>query len=111
MAVHLGHLVQSPSGISRLRDLAPPSLGFFVKPVSWPLGGGVTAGSTLSRPRVFLVKEVVAIKLIQSPILTVRAPPSRRKLRPRRACAGLWRRRWWSRRWLTHHRSGRLVWT
>src|SRR5437762_3368150 len=57
----LGHLVQRPSGMSRLRDLAPPSLGFLTKAVSLVGGGGVTAGSALSSPRVFLVKEVVAI--------------------------------------------------
>jgi hypothetical protein len=62
MVLHLGHLVHNPSGISRLRDLAPPSFGFLAKLVflDWA-GGGVTAGSTVSKPRVFLVKEVVVI--------------------------------------------------
>src|SRR5437899_13006104 len=64
IASHLGHLVQRPSGISRLRDLPPPSLGFLAKAVSALAGGGVTAGSPLlSKPSVFLVNEVVAIKM------------------------------------------------
>src|SRR5205085_2284364 len=61
MLAHLGHLVQRPSGMSRLRDLVAPSLGFFANAVSVLLGGGVTPGSTVSSPRVFLLKEVVAI--------------------------------------------------
>src|SRR2546427_5173461 len=61
MVVHLGHLVQRPSGISRFLDFAR-SLGFFAKVVALLVGGGgVTAGSAVSRPSVFLVKEVVAI--------------------------------------------------
>jgi hypothetical protein len=37
------------------------SLGFLTKLVALVAGGGVTAGSDDSRPRVFFVKEVVAI--------------------------------------------------
>src|ERR1700722_5749591 len=58
---HFLHLVQRPSGMSRLREGAPASLGFLTK-FAWASdGGGVTAGSTFSKPRVFLVNEVVAI--------------------------------------------------
>src|SRR5580765_6047839 len=62
MVSHLGHLVQSPSGMSFLRCL-PPSLGFLRNVVSVLAGGGVTAGST-SKPSDFLVNEVVAIGLV-----------------------------------------------
>src|SRR2546422_5580724 len=58
---HFGHLLQSPSGISFLRDLPEPSFGFLTKPVSAVAGGGVTAGSTVSSPKLFFVNEVVAI--------------------------------------------------
>src|SRR5256885_15492930 len=61
IVLHLGHLVHRPSGISRFLDLAR-SLGFLAKLVALLLtGGGVTAGSAVSRPSVFLVNEVVAI--------------------------------------------------
>src|SRR5580658_9258167 len=61
MTPHFLHLVQSPSGISRLRGGAPPSFGFLRKFAWLSAGGGVTDGSPFSKPRVFLVKEVVAI--------------------------------------------------
>src|SRR3989442_7129176 len=61
MVLHLGHLVHRPSGISRFLDFAR-SLGFFAKVVALLVGGGgVTAGSAVSRPSVFLVKEGVAM--------------------------------------------------
>src|SRR6266478_1337277 len=61
MVLHLGHLVQRPSGISRFLDLAR-SFGFLAKVVALVVaGGGVTAGSAVSRPKVFLLKEVVAM--------------------------------------------------
>ena len=44
-----------------MRDLAPPSLGFFRKDVSVLVVGGVTAGSVVSNPSVFLKKVVVDI--------------------------------------------------
>ena len=47
--------------MSRFLDFAVASLGFLTKVVSAPEGGGVTAGSTVSNPRVFFVIEVVAI--------------------------------------------------
>src|SRR5262245_15395860 len=59
MVLHLGHFVQSPSGISRLRDLAA-SFGFLTKEVFPVAGGGVTPGSTTSVPRFFLEKEAGA---------------------------------------------------
>jgi hypothetical protein len=60
---HLGHFVQSPSGISRFRDFAEVSFGFFVKAVPGLVaGGGVTAGSTDSVPGIFFVKELVLIQ-------------------------------------------------
>src|SRR5881409_3116307 len=59
MVEHLGHLVHSPSGMSRFLDLVDPSLGFLAKVASAPAGGGVTAGSTLSKPRLFFVNVVV----------------------------------------------------
>src|ERR1041384_6839236 len=63
IVLHLGHLVHKPSGISRFLDLAR-SFGFLAKvAVLLVAGGGVTAGSAVSRPRVFLVNEVVAIPL------------------------------------------------
>jgi hypothetical protein len=61
MAAHFLHLVQSPSGMSRLRDGAEPSLGFLRKVVCVSADGGVTDGSMVSKPRVFFVNEVVAI--------------------------------------------------
>ena len=61
MVEHLGHFCHRPSGMSRFLDLVEPSLGFFAKLASVPAGGGVTAGSAVSRPRVFLVKVVVAM--------------------------------------------------
>src|SRR6266550_5444239 len=61
MVLHLGHLVHKPSGISRFLDFAPASFGFLAKVVLPVEGGGVTAGSAVSRPSVFLVKEVVAM--------------------------------------------------
>src|SRR3954465_4644555 len=89
MFEHLGHLSHRPSGISRLRDLVLPSLGFLVKVVSVAAvaGGGVTAGWTASNPSVFLLK-VVAIIQLRSIIHRSNAihhgPPSRRKHRRRR---------------------------
>ena len=61
IVLHLGHLVHKPSGISRFLDLAP-SFGFLANVVV-VVGaeGGVTAGSAVSNPNVFLVNEVVAI--------------------------------------------------
>src|SRR6476646_3906912 len=58
---HLGHLVHSPSGISRFFDLAAASFGFLTKVVFLLTGGGVTAGSAVSSPSVFFVNKVVAI--------------------------------------------------
>src|SRR4051812_7235144 len=89
MFEHLGHLSQRPSGISRLRDLVLPSLGFFVKAVSVVTvgGGGVTAGSAASNPSVFLLKVVAIIQLgsiIHRSTAIHHGPPSRRKHRPRR---------------------------
>src|SRR5262252_6717470 len=61
IVLHFGHLLQSPSGISRFLDLEV-SLDFLTKVVAvFETGGGVTAGSELSSPRVFFVKEVVAM--------------------------------------------------
>jgi hypothetical protein len=46
----------------RFLDFAPASLGFRANVVAvLEDGGGVTAGSLESRPKVFLVKEVVAM--------------------------------------------------
>src|SRR5712671_5515442 len=61
IVAHFGHFVHRPSGISRFLDLVEPSFGFLLKAASAPAGGGVTAGSTVSRPRIFLEKVVVAI--------------------------------------------------
>src|SRR5258708_39718195 len=63
IASHLGlrHLVHNPSGISRLRDLPPPSLGFFKKAGSAPEAGGLTAATAVSMPSGFFLKEGVAI--------------------------------------------------
>jgi hypothetical protein len=44
-----------------LRAFEEESFGFFAKEVAALFGGGVTAGSTLSRPSDFFVKELVAI--------------------------------------------------
>src|SRR5579859_1143899 len=50
--------------MSRFLDLPEPSLGFLAKFVCPPLaGGGVTAGSLVSKPSDFLVKVVVAINM------------------------------------------------
>src|SRR5438046_10233643 len=61
IVAHFGHFVHNPSGISRFLDLVEPSFGFLLKAASAPAGGGVTAGSTVSSPRVFLEKVVVAM--------------------------------------------------
>src|SRR5580658_5792650 len=61
MTPHFLHLVQSPSGMSRLRGGAPANLGFLRKFVCVSFVGGVTAGSAFSKPRVFFVNVVVAI--------------------------------------------------
>src|SRR5258706_3636625 len=62
IVAHVGHLVQSPSGISRflVLDLPEPSLSFLVKAGALPVGG-VKAGSAISRPRVFLVTLVILV--------------------------------------------------
>src|SRR5437660_4083137 len=129
MVLHLGHLVHRPSGISFFLDFAPASFGFLAK-VVWPdAGGGVTPGSAVSRPRVFLVNDVVAIvKKIVSALPTTQhhgitsrvtfmtifiissravvfkfhGRLSRRKLGPRPPRGGLWRRHSRSRRWSEH---------
>src|SRR4051812_24792059 len=80
MVLHLGHLVHSPSGISRFLDFAP-NLGFLTKVVLPVGGGGVTAGSDdVSKPSVFFVNAVVLIKLIigniQVPLATVQTQTS-----------------------------------
>ena len=59
--LHFGHLVHSPSGISRFLDLDEDNLGFFAKLALPVLGGGVTAGSMVSVPSDFFVNEVVAM--------------------------------------------------
>jgi len=61
IVLHFGHLVHRPSGISRFLDLAPETLGFFTNVVGGVEGGGVTPGSAVSKPSVFLVNVVVAI--------------------------------------------------
>jgi hypothetical protein len=61
MVAHFGHLLHRPSGISRFRDLWPGSLGFLANVVLLVAGGGVTAGSAVSRPSVLFVKGVVVI--------------------------------------------------
>ena len=47
--------------MSRFLDLAPASLGFLTNVVWWLAGGGVTAGSAVSSPSVFLENVVVAM--------------------------------------------------
>jgi hypothetical protein len=47
--------------MSRFRDLRPGSFGFLANVVLLVTGGGVTAGSAVSSPSVFFVKEVVVI--------------------------------------------------
>src|SRR5208282_2791406 len=114
MLPHFLHLLHKPSGMSRLRDLAPASLGFLIKLVVWVSEeGGVTAGSATSRPRVFLLNDVVAmsfrtarlnlsstafaIKKNYLPIVKLRVRPSKHTNRPRRPGAKPARRRWSSR--------------
>ena len=63
MLEHLGQLVQRPSGMSFFRDFETPSLGFLAKLVLEERGGGVTAGSTVSKPNDFFVNDVVPISL------------------------------------------------
>src|SRR5215831_13817374 len=63
MVLHLGHFVQSPSGISRFLDFEA-SLGFLTNVVFPVAGGGVTAGSTVSKPSVFLFNAVVLIFIV-----------------------------------------------
>ncbi len=47
--------------MSRFLDFELVSFGFLVKLVGVSDVGGVTAGSTVSKPRVFFLKDVVAI--------------------------------------------------
>jgi len=61
IVLHLGHFVQRPSGISRFFDLVEGSLGFLAKVAVSVVAGGVTAGSAVSVPIDFFVKEEVAI--------------------------------------------------
>src|SRR6516225_4311224 len=61
IVLHLGHFVHNPSGISRFFDFAAANFGFLTKVVLWFAGGGVTAGSAVSSPRVFFVNKVDAI--------------------------------------------------
>ena len=91
MVPHRLHLVQSPSGISRFLGLFEASLGFFMKLVLPVTGGGVTAGSIVSRPRVFFVNEVVAML---SQVFIFRERLSRHKLRRPQPGAAPRRRRW-----------------
>jgi hypothetical protein len=60
-----GHLVQSPSGMSRflVLDLPVPILVFLAKVgCVVAIGGGVNAGSTMLTPLIdFFVNEVVSI--------------------------------------------------
>jgi hypothetical protein len=56
---HFGHFVQSPSGISFLRDLAAESFGFLGSGDSAGKGGGVNAASTPSTPRSVFRKNPV----------------------------------------------------
>src|SRR6059058_5677497 len=111
MLEHLGHFFQSPSGISRLRDLLVASFGFFTKAVSELVcaGGGVTAGSTVSRPRVFLLNDEVAIiqtlGTIHWTIAFHHGPASRHKPRSRLHPEAPSRRRCWLRLWSIRHRS------
>src|SRR5258706_5552315 len=115
MLAHFGHFFQSPSGISRLRDLLEPSFGFFTKAVSELVcaGGGVTAGSTVSRPRVFLLNDEVAIIQILGTIHRTIAfhhgPASTHKPHWRLHPRALWRRRCSLRLSSIHHRSARYV--
>src|SRR5258706_2795854 len=115
MLAHFGHFFQSPSGISRLRDLLEPSFGFFTKAVSELVcaGGGVTAGSTVSRPRVFLLNDEVAIiqilGTIHRSISFHHGPASRRKPRWRLHPGALSRRRCSLRLWSLHRRSAQHV--
>ena len=53
--------VQMPSGISRLRDLSPASLGFLAKVVGVSPGGWATGGSCVSMPRVLRTNDVAFI--------------------------------------------------
>jgi hypothetical protein len=50
--------------MSRFLDLRLGSLGFLVNVVLGVAGGGVTAGSAVSIPRVFFVKEVVVMVML-----------------------------------------------
>jgi hypothetical protein len=61
MLSHLGHFVQSPSGISRFFDFELPSFGFRKNVVSADGGGGDDGGSRVSNPTFFFVKLVVVI--------------------------------------------------
>ena len=62
IVLHLGHLVQSPSGISRFFDFEA-NRGFLTKVLLFEAGGGVTAGSAVSNPRDFFENEVVLMDI------------------------------------------------
>ena len=82
IALQPGHLVQSPSGMSRFFDFFPvASRGFLANAVSADgIGGGVNAGSAVSTPKDFFVNVVVAIDFklysTQSPRATVQTQTS-----------------------------------
>lgn len=99
IVAHLGHFVQSPSGMSLLRDFPLLNLGFLTNAVSVLAGGGVTAGSAVSSPKVFFVNDVVAMtgsfRRRISPVQ--RSFESCGPVRPkRRTVDSLWKFRVWS---------------
>src|SRR5581483_9781551 len=118
MLPHLLHLVQRPSGMSRLRDLDPASLGFLTNVVCVSDPGGA---STASKVSAFLLKVVVAMfkelsasgsstrvtavpifKRLKGVVVKPPAPASRHRCQPRRLGARRGRTRWWWRPWSGH---------
>ena len=58
---HFRHFVQTPSGMSRFLDLDGAIFGFLRKVVGPITGMGEAVDSAVSRPSIFLVKELVVI--------------------------------------------------
>src|SRR6516162_3451101 len=61
IVLHLGHLVQRPSGISRFLDLGLDEPSFGLRGSAGGFRGTVRAGSMIGTPTVFLANKLCSI--------------------------------------------------